>query len=275
MHRCQLISTSAFITKEQELKALDNCRKLELEAEFKRIPRRFLQKWAGTPQERKEQLEDAAKSDATILWNCFGESGLIQFLNTINFRRLKGKSIIGSSDCTLLINKAYEKTKQVMIHGPNASTTIDLNSAAMLKQLIDGKPLKGSFHILQRTDKEKIKGIIKGGNLISLTWGIGLKQEVKLSKCIVVFDKLGKDNYSTYNNLVQLKNTGSFRPKAIVLARIRTQKRKQLFEMLKELFPEIPIIHDLQFDNITAKKLSFPIGGRCEINLKTRRISFL
>lgn len=274
MSNCELISSSGFITIQQEKEAINNCKKIGIEKiQYQRIKNKFLGKWAGTPQERLNQITTAFNSKNNIIWNCFGESGSIQFINNINYSASKGKTLIGSSDFTLILNKAFEKTNKVHIYGPNASTKLDDNSAFLIKLLLDKKEIKGKFKTITK-HKSNIEGIVKGGNLISITWGIGSKHEINFNNSIVVLDKLGKDNYSTYNNLMQLKNTPLFKPQAIVITKIRTKRRKQLFSMIKELLPNTPILYDLSFDNLHVKKKSFPIGGRCNIDFETKTLTF-
>ncbi len=274
MYKCELVSSSGFITVKKEREAIANGKKIGIKKiTYNKIKHKFLNKWAGTPQERLQQITRAFNSDNNIIWNCFGESGSIQFINNISYASSKGKTLVGSSDFTLILNKAYEKTKQSHIYGPNASTKLDDNSAFLLKLLIHKKDIKGKFKTLNKKNKN-ISGVTKGGNLISLTWGIGSKHEINLKNCILVLDKLGKDNQSTYNNIMQLKNTPLFKPKAIVITKIRTKKRRELFSMLKELLPNTPILYDIEFHNLPVKKASFPIGGRCTINFASKKIVF-
>ena len=141
----------------------------------------------------------------------------------------------------------------------------------MLRTILDNEIVQFKFKCLNPNNVRFLSGVVKGGNLISLTWALGSRFSIDVRDNILYLDKLGKDVYSTYNNLVQLKNSGNFNPSAIIVRRFPSKKSVRLKNVFSELFPDIPILYDLKHSS-KAKKISFPLGVETKIDFSTNSI---
>ncbi|MCA9478715.1 MAG: hypothetical protein KC535_06205, partial [Nanoarchaeota archaeon] len=122
--------------------------------------------------------------------------------------------------------------------------------------------------------KKSIKGIIQGGNLAMCAWSLGSSFEVQLKKRIVFFEDIGTNDATAYSRIVQLKESGSLQPKAIIFGYLMKVKKMNAFiKAVQELFPKVPIIYNLpighQLPNVTI-----PIGAETTIDFVRKEILF-
>ncbi len=232
-------------------------------------------KWAGEPKERLKKFNQAWNYDDGPIICCKGGSGLSHFIQKINKNFLKRKKIfVGYSDVTFLLNFINHKLKIITIHGPNALKDLDSQSIYALKNAMnmENYSLKFSKNNSFNFSDKKINGKIVGGNIGRL---VELLQWVKLdfNSKIIFLEETGISEYHIFNYLNSLKNLKSFNPKAIIFGSLNVENDSLMKEMIKHLFPEIPLIFDLPAGHCLPN-ISIPIGSDCEIDIKEEKINF-
>lgn len=273
MNSCALVALSKKFSKEDLSQALNNLK------EFR--PIKFLSRdiyykeWAGTSFERLQDLHKAFSSNVSCIRAFRGGSGVLHFLSKVNFRLLKRnpKFFVGFSDLTPLLNMIYEKTGIIALHGPNALRKLDVKSRKCLKTALEAKNYSLGFDKIINSSDKKISGIIKGGNLAMCAWSLGSNFEINLKNKLVFFEDVGTNEYKAFNRLVQLKNSKKFKPKALIFGYMDIVKEKVFLEMLKELFPKIPIVWGVKVGH-QLPNYTIPIGANCKIDFENKKINF-
>ena len=271
--KCDIISPSVFLTKEKENLAHSNCKQIGLDSYCNRIPSKFYNKWAGLPIARIIQLTDSFKSKSELIWNAKGESGLIQILDGLKFSTLKkNKYFLGSGDFTLLFNELLLKKKGILLCAPNAGMKIDDASLNLIDSILKNQSIQYTYQSFGPKPKNT-NLIAKGGSLISLTWALGSSSSIDFENAFVYFDRLGKNEFSTFNNLIQLKNKGNFNPEVLIIRKISSKKKIVLKKMLLELFPHTYVIFNLKHES-RCKRISFPLGVPIKLDLSSNTLKF-
>lgn len=239
----------------------------------------YLDIWAGTPEKRKNELENAFKSKTNCIWAYKGGSGIIHFIKKVDFKFLKKnpKLFLGYSDLTPLLNRIYEKTKLIALHGPIGVKPMDEESLKYLKKALKMENYSIPFksYIIYKNNPKKIKKIIKGGNLAMISWSLGSSFQINLKNKIVFFEDIGTNDAIAYNRLIQLKLSGSLKPKAILFGYLQNiKKMSEFIQSVQELFPNIPIIYNLPIGH-KQPNITIPIGSVCEIDFNTKKINFI
>lgn len=236
----------------------------------------YFSKWAGSSEHRLRQIHLSFLSDVDYIRAIKGGSGVLHFLSRVNFSFLKKKPkfFVGYSDLTPLLNCIYERTGILSLHGPHVLKKLDLGSISCLKQALQAKNYNLSFKsFLNAKNKRFLNGIAKGGNLSLAAWSMGSTFELNLKNKIVFFEDVDINNFSAYNKLAQLKNSKNFKPKALVFGYMDTVDEKLFLNMLKKLFPSVPIVWGVKFGHCLPN-YTIPIGARCKIDFENKLIKF-
>ncbi len=233
-------------------------------------------KWAGEPKERLKNFNQAWNYDCSPIICCKGGSGLSHFIPKISKSLLQRKKIfVGYSDVTFLLNFIHHKLKLITIHGPNALKELDTQSILALQNAInmENYSIKFSKRNSFNFNQDKIKGKILGGNLGRL---VELLQWVKLDfkDKIIFLEETGISEHHIFNFLNAIKNSNSFKPKAIIFGSLNVENYSLMKEMVQHVFPKIPLIFDLPSGHCLPN-ISIPIGADCEIDFEKERINFI
>ena len=236
----------------------------------------YFDRWAGTPENRLDRLHKSFSSDVDCIRVLRGGSGVIHLLSKVDFSLLKKKPkfFVGYSDVTPLLNTIYERTGIIALHGPNAAKKLDSLSQNCLKNALQAKNYSVSFKKIINKSQKEISGIIKGGNLAMSAWSLGSSFEIDLKDKVVFFEDIGTDEYKSFNRLIQLKNSKKFKPKALVFGYMDTVKENVFLEMLKELFPMIPIVWGVKAGH-QLPNYTLPIGTNCKIDFEKKLLHFI
>ena len=270
--KCSIISPS-YIINNKEINLIEkNIKKLNFE--IPELSKDFLfNRWAGSPKKRLVSFYQAWNSDSKIIFCTKGGSGTTHFSSLINKKNLKKKKIImGYSDITMILNTIHKKKKIITFHGPNLTKKIDEKTENSLKSAIQMENYGLNFKDNLNNSSGKIKGRLIGGNLerfVELVGQIGLNLKNK----VFFFEEVNLTEYKIYNLLTNLKNRKNFQPKAILFGNLGIKNKKLMKEMIKSLFPKIPIIMDLPFGH-QIPNIVIPIGANCEIDFKEGKITF-
>jgi len=143
-----------------------------------------------------------------------GGFGAIRTLDHLDWKAIKQtpKPFIGFSDSTAILLSLIGKTGNPVIHGPNV-----VSFAVAQKETIDSfyKTLTGSFDKIKITDGQVLKagkcaGILKGGNIATISHLLGTKFQPDFKNCILFIEDIGEPAYKIDRMLTQMKMAGLF-----------------------------------------------------------------
>ncbi|OGR33341.1 MAG: hypothetical protein A3J80_11770, partial [Desulfobacula sp. RIFOXYB2_FULL_45_6] len=143
-----------------------------------------------------------------------GGFGALRMLNYMNWEMIRKnpKPFIGYSDITAILMSIINETGMPVIHGPNVVSlatadekTLDsfANSLSGLKETIE----MPSARII----REGVgTGILKGGNLATLSHLLGTRFQPDFSGAVLFFEDTGEPAYKIDRMLTQMKMAGVF-----------------------------------------------------------------
>lgn len=279
MPKVYIITPSWLIKKEKEFKA--GLKTLE-GLGFKVQNKRFLIKMPSLKQ-KVNQIHGAVKNrKVDIILAQRGGYGCMKLLPHLNFALLKSnpKVFAGFSDLSAILNVIYEKTGLITWHSPMiinfnpvSSFTIHsfLNACRGFpqKNLFAGAPL----HIYR---KGKASGVLKGGNLITLSALLGTKWEIKTTGAILFFEEVDQKLYEVDRLLTQWILAQKFtKVHGLILGNFRGLKNKDVFNILREQIKiDFPLVHCPYIGHV-PHKITLPIGAKVELNTFTKTLKIL
>ncbi len=274
-----IITPSNHCPKKEINQAKKNLKKLE----FTEIldftsSKKFLDRWAGSPKERLKLFQKALKSKSKTVFACRGGSGVFHFIFKLDFNEIKktNKTFAGYSDLTPLLNSVYQKSGLIALHSPMPTKNLDKKSLQALKDALKRKNYGINFskkHIINLPNKKIIQEKIMGGNLERIRDLVVSPLKINFNNKIIFIEEVDKTEQGIFNLLITLKQSGLFKPKALLIGHLNINNKRLIIKMLKHLFPKIPIILDLPFGH-TLPNITIPIGAKTTINFKKGKILF-
>jgi muramoyltetrapeptide carboxypeptidase len=192
--------------------------------------------------------------------------------------RTHPKLIAGFSDLTALLNPIFERTGLVTLHAPmviNLDTPTPFTLKSLLnsikgfpeKNLLKGAPCKVY-------NPGSAAGILKGGNLITLTALIDTDWEIDTTGAILFLEDVDEKLHQVDRFLTQWILAGKFRDvKALILGDFRGLRSRQVYDILaSQMALTFPVVHCPYIGHV-ENKITLPIGA--EVVLQTERKQLL
>jgi muramoyltetrapeptide carboxypeptidase len=230
-----------------------------------------------TPREKAEQLHRALTDPGVeLILALRGGYSAMKSLPFLDFELIKRhpKPIAGFSDLSAWLNPIFERTGIVTLHAPML-INLGMPTPFTLKSLVNavnGYPernlLKGSRCKVYRHGAAT--GILKGGNLITLTALIDTAWEIDAAGAILFLEDVDEKLHEVDRYLTQWILAGKFKKlKALILGDFRGIRSQQVYDILaSQLELDFPVLHCPNIGHV-ANKLTLPIGA--EVELDTRR----
>jgi len=187
------------------------------------------------------------------------------------------KIIAGFSDLSALLNPIYERTGMVTLHAPmviNLGTPTDFTLRSLMnavkgypeKNLLKGAPCKVY-------NPGTATGILKGGNLITLTALIDTDWEIDTAGSILFLEDVDEQLHEVDRYLTQWILAGKFKGlKALVLGDFRGIGSRRVFDILaSQMEPDFPVVHCPYIGHV-ANKITLPIGAEVELDTNSKRL---
>ncbi len=279
MSKVYIITPSWLIKKETEFRA--GIKTLE-HLGFKVLNKRFLTKIPSLKQKTK-QIHAAVKNrEAEIILAQRGGYGCMKLLPYLNYTLLKKNSKIfaGFSDLSALINVIYERTGLITWHSPmiiNFSSASPFTIRSFInacqgfpqKNLLAGAPLRVYRAGITR-------GILKGGNLITLSALLGTEWELETAGTILFLEEVDQKLYEVDRALSQWILAGKFaKVQGVVLGNFRGLKTQDIYNILREQIKiNFPLVH-CPYIGHGRNKITLPIGAKVELNTFTKSLKIL
>jgi muramoyltetrapeptide carboxypeptidase len=187
------------------------------------------------------------------------------------------KIIAGFSDLSALLNPIFERTGFVTLHAPMV-INLEKPTAFTLQSLLNavaGYPeknlLKGAPCKIYNPGSAT--GILKGGNLITLTALIDTDWEIDMADAILFLEDVDEKLHQVDRYLTQWILAGKFNGiKALILGDFRGLRSKQVYDILaSQMTLNFPVVHCPYIGHV-ANKITLPIGAEVELNTDRKQL---
>jgi len=233
-----------------------------------------------SPREKAEQIHAAfAEPGVDMILALRGGYSAMKILPFLDFELIRKhpKIIAGFSDLSALLNPIFERTGQVALHAPmlinlDTPTAFTLNSLINAvkgypeKNLLKGAPCK----VYQ---PGSAAGILKGGNLITLTALIDTDWEIETPGAILFLEDVDEKLHQVDRYLTQWILTGKFKDiKALIIGDFRGLRSKQVYDILaSQMELNFPVVHCPYIGHV-ANKITLPIGAEVELHTNQKQL---
>lgn len=233
-----------------------------------------------SPQEKANQIHGAfADAGIDMILALRGGYSAMKSLPFIDFDLIKKhpKIIAGFSDLSALLNPICERTGMVTLHAPmvinlNAPTAFTVGS---FMNAVKGYPernlLKGAPVKVYRNGTAS--GILKGGNLITLTALIDTEWEMETENSILFLEDVDEKLHQVDRYLTQWILSGKLKGvRGIILGDFRGIKSSQVYHILaSQMELHVPVIHCPYIGHV-ADKITMPVGAEVELDTHKKRL---
>lgn len=233
-----------------------------------------------SPQEKAHQIHRAyADAGTDMVLALRGGYSAMKSLPFIDFDLIKKhpKIIAGFSDLTALLNPIYERTGMVTLHAPmvinlNAPTAFTVDS---FMNAVKGYPERDLFKgaPVQVYRHGTGAGILKGGNLITLTALIDTQWEMETENAILFLEDVDEKLHQVDRYLTQWILAGKLKGvRGIVLGDFRGIKSRQVYHILaSQMDLHCPVVHCPHIGHV-ADKITMPVGAEVELDTRKKRL---
>ncbi|MEW6041777.1 MAG: LD-carboxypeptidase [Elusimicrobiota bacterium] len=260
-----LITPSWLIRKKSEFsKGIKSLEKLG----FHFLSKKFIKNIPKT-SEKVNQIHNAFLDKTTQMilaqrGGC-GSMKLLPYLNFDLIRRNK-KIFAGFSDISALLNVFYERCGLITLHSPmllnfskpsrfTVNSFINGVNGFPEKDLFKGAPVTVYKHGIAA-------GILKGGNLITLTALIGTKWEISTGSSILFFEDVDEKLHKIDRYLTQWILAGKLKKlKGLILGDFRGIKNPDVYKIItSQMKVKFPVAH-CPYIGHTKNKITLPVGA--------------
>jgi muramoyltetrapeptide carboxypeptidase len=273
------ISPSWLVKKRKDFASgIRNLEKIGFRVINRAIPARLI-----SPAGKARQIHNAFLSRRVkIILAQRGGYGAMKVLPHLDFRLIKEnpKIFAGYSDLSALMNPIHERTGLITLHSPmiiNFANSSGITCASFLNAL-RGFPNRSLFAgaPVEVYKSGIARGILKGGNLVTLTALIGTEWEIDSSGCILFLEEVDEPLYKIDRHLTQWILSGKFRRiKGLVLGNFRGLPHKEVYKIFSsQIKVDFPVVHCPYIGHL-QNKITLPIGARVELNAREKSLTVL
>ncbi|AMV71555.1 putative murein peptide carboxypeptidase [Desulfuromonas sp. DDH964] len=233
-----------------------------------------------SPHEKAEQLHRAfADPQVDLILALRGGYSAMKSLPFLDFELIgrHPKLLAGFSDLSALLNPIFERTGLVTLHAPmvinlDAPTGFTLRS---LRNALAGYPqtnlLRGAPVKVYRPGSAS--GVLKGGNLITLTALLRTDWEIDTRGAILFLEDVDEQLHQVDRYLTQWILAGKFRGvRGLILGDFRGIKSRQVYEILaSQLELDFPVLHCPYIGHV-ANKITLPVGATVEFDTGRKQL---
>ncbi len=208
-----------------------------------------------------------------------GGYGSMKLLPRLDFSliRKNPKILAGFSDLSALLNVVYEKTGLVTLHSPmiinfaspskfTVRSFLNALSGFPQKNLLAGAPVR----VYSRGNS---RGILKGGNLATLTALLGTKWETDTQRTILFLEDVNEKLHSVDRHLTQWILAGKLKNlQGLILGDFKGIRNRDVYKILStQMQMDIPVVH-CPYIGHGKNKITLPVGARVELNTSRKSL---
>ena len=223
---------------------------------------------------KAKQIHDAfSNQKVEIILAQRGGYSSMKLLPHLDFRLIakNPKIFAGYSDLSSLLNTIYERTGLVTLHSPmiiNFSNPGKITVQSFLNA-VNGFPEKNLFRgaPVKVYHSGRARGILKGGNLVTLTALIGTEWEIQTKGSVLFFEDVDEKLHEVDRNLTQWILAGKLRNiKGLILGDFRGLKNKEIYRILSsQMKIDFPLVHCPCIGH-GRSKITLPVGASVHLN---------
>ena len=233
-----------------------------------------------SPREKADQLHQAFEDPGVdMILALRGGYSAMKLLPFIDFKHIKKhpKIIAGFSDLSALLNPIFERTGLVTLHAPmvinlGTPTAFTLKS---LENAVNGYPEKNLLKgvPVKVYNPGSAIGILKGGNLITLSALIDTAWEIDITGSILFLEDVDEKLHEVDRFLTQWILAGKFKAiKALILGDFRGIGNRKVYDILaSQMELDFPVVHCPYIGHV-ANKLTLPIGAEVELHTDRKQL---
>ncbi len=211
-----------------------------------------------------------------------GGFGAIRILDHLswNIIRQNPKPFIGFSDITAILMAIIAKTGVPVIHGPNVVSFAEASEETIdsFYQTLTGKTDEIDIKNWQAIIPGKCEGILKGGNLSTLSHLLGTAFQPDFKGTVLFLEDIGEPAYKIDRMLTQMKMAGLFEGlRGVIVGSFENSDIDEYVnEILFEVFERynIPIFSGLESGHGKVN-LSIYMGTQIKMNTEFGKISWI
>lgn len=233
-----------------------------------------------SPREKADQIHAAfADPDVDLILAQRGGYSAMKSLPFIDFELIgkHPKILAGFSDLSALLNPIYERTGLVTLHAPmviNIDNPTDFTVQSFMNA-VKGYPEKNLFKgaPVKVYNPGTATGILKGGNLITLTALIDTDWEIDAAGSILFLEDVDEKLHQVDRYLTQWILAGKLKSvQGIILGDFRGIKSRQVYQILEsQMQLDFPVVHCPYVGHVT-NKVTLPIGAEVELNTAKKQL---
>lgn len=233
-----------------------------------------------SPREKAEQIHRALSDPVVdILLAQRGGYSAMKSLPFIDFELVRShpKIIAGFSDLSALLNPIYDRTGLVTLHAPmvvnlDEPTQFTIDS---FMNALKGFPEKDLFKgaTVKVYNPGVATGVLKGGNLITITALINTPWDVQVEGAVVFLEEVGEKQHQVDRYLTQWILSGKFKGiKGLILGDFDGIKSRRIYEMLtSQMELDFPVVHSPCIGHV-SDMITMPVGAEVELDTRKKRL---
>ena len=233
-----------------------------------------------SPQEKADQIHEAFADPAVdMILALRGGYSAMKSLPYIDFELIKKhpKIVAGFSDLSALLNPIFERTGLVTLHAPmviNLGTPTPFTLKSLMNA-VTGYPEKNLFKGARCKvyNPGSASGILKGGNLITLSALIDTDWEIDTAGSILFLEDVDEELHEVDRFLTQWILAGKFKGiKALILGDFRRLSSQKVYNILaSQMALDFPVVHCPYIGHV-ANKITLPIGAEVKLNTGRKQL---
>jgi len=249
---------------------------------FKILNKKFITKLSSAREKARQIHRAFLNKKIDIILAQRGGYSSMKVLPYIDFSIIKKnpKIFAGFSDLSVMLNIIYEKTGLITLHSPmvlnfspyrkfTADSFLNAVNGFSEKDLFKDVPVKVYRHGITR-------GILKGGNLITLTALIGTKWEINTDSAVLFLEDVDEKLHKVDRCLMQWIFAGKLRKiQGLILGDFRGVKDIDIYNMLsRQVKIDFPVVYCPCIGHV-RNKITLPVGSKVELNTKRQSLTVL
>jgi muramoyltetrapeptide carboxypeptidase len=271
------ITPSWLIKKKKDF--VDGVKNLE-QLGFKVIHRRFVTHMPSTRRKVKQIHGAFLNRRVGVILAQRGGYSSMKLLPHLDFGLIRShpKIFAGYSDLSALLNAISERTGLITLHSPmviNFSKPSQFTIRSFLNA-VNGFPQKNLFGgVPVGVYRPGVaRGILKGGNLITLTALMGTEWEIDTRGAILFLEEVDEKLYEVDRNLTQWILAGKLRKvRALILGEFGGLKNQDIYKILsQQMKMDFPLVH-CPYIGHGKNKITLPVGARVELNTSKKSLT--
>ena len=273
------ITPSWLVKKKEDFsKGIQNLEKLGFGIINRRIPAHL-----PSHEAKARQIHEAfLNPKVEIILAQRGGYSAMKVLPHLDFRLIRKhpKIFAGFSDLSALLNPIHERTGLVTLHAPmviNFAKYSRITVPSFLNAL-HGFPERNLFAgaPVEVYNSGTARGVLKGGNLVTLTALIGTAWEIDARGSILFLEEVDELLYKIDRHLTQWILGGKFRGlRGLILGNFKGLATREVYKILAaQTKIDFPVVHCPCIGHL-QHKITLPVGARVELNTAEKSLRVL